>query len=120
GPWIPCGQGMSGTPPRGPQSPFPIVGHKAAFASRVRSHWAWAIPLPEGINAAEAGPLLCGGMTVFNPLAMYARPTSRVGIVGIGGRGPTAVEVAAAHRGGVAAGNPRARTVPAARETRAG
>ena len=36
-------------------------------------------------NVAEAGPLLCGGMTVFNPLAMYAKPTSRVGIVGIGG-----------------------------------
>ena len=30
-------------------------------------------------------------MTVFNPLAMYAKPTSRVGIVGIGGLGPDTV-----------------------------
>jgi uncharacterized zinc-type alcohol dehydrogenase-like protein len=35
-------------------------------------------------------------MTVFNPLAMYARPTSRVGIVGIGGLGHMAVKFAAA------------------------
>jgi uncharacterized zinc-type alcohol dehydrogenase-like protein len=29
-----------------------------------------AIPLPEQLNVAEAGPLLCGGITVFAPLAM--------------------------------------------------
>jgi hypothetical protein len=49
------------------------------------------------INVAEAGPLLCGGMTVFSPLAMYAKPTSRVGIVGIGGLGHMAVKFAAAY-----------------------
>jgi alcohol/geraniol dehydrogenase (NADP+) len=79
------------------QATFTIVGHNGAFASRVRSHWAWASPLPENINAAEAGPLLCGGMTVFNPLAMHARPTSRVGIVGIGGLVHMAVKFAAAY-----------------------
>src|SRR5277367_6555890 len=39
------------------QSTLTIVRHKGAFASRVRSHWAWAIPLPDNIAAAEAGPL---------------------------------------------------------------
>jgi uncharacterized zinc-type alcohol dehydrogenase-like protein len=92
-----CRQCMSGNHNLCPQSTFTIVGHKGAFASRVRSHWAWAIPLPESINVAEAGPLLCGGVTVFNPLAMYARPTSRVGIVGIGGLGHMAVKFAAAY-----------------------
>jgi len=74
-----------------------IVGHRGGFASRVRSHWAWAIPIPEGLPAGEAGPLLCGGITVFNPLAMHARPTSRVGVVGIGGLGHLAVKFAAAY-----------------------
>ncbi|QDU93696.1 NADPH-dependent aldehyde reductase Ahr [Lignipirellula cremea] len=74
-----------------------IIGHRGGFASRARSHWAWAIPLPEQINAAEAGPLLCGGITVFNPLVMYAQPTSRVGIVGIGGLGHMGVKFAAAY-----------------------
>jgi uncharacterized zinc-type alcohol dehydrogenase-like protein len=64
-----------------------IVGHRGAFASRVRAHWAWTIPLPEMLDASEAGPLLCGGITVFGPLASFARPTSRVGVVGIGGLG---------------------------------
>jgi alcohol/geraniol dehydrogenase (NADP+) len=92
-----CRQCMSGNHHLCAQSTFTIVGHKGAFASRVRTHWAWAIPLPEKIDVAEAGPLLCGGMTVFNPLAMYARPTSRVGIVGIGGLGHMAVKFAAAY-----------------------
>jgi uncharacterized zinc-type alcohol dehydrogenase-like protein len=74
-----------------------IVGHSGGFASHVRAHWAWAIPLPEQLNFAEAGPLLCGGITVFNPLAMYAKPTSRVGIVGIGGLGHMGVKFAAAY-----------------------
>jgi uncharacterized zinc-type alcohol dehydrogenase-like protein len=74
-----------------------IIGHPGAFASHVRSHWAWTLPLPEQLDFSEAGPLLCGGITVFNPLAMYARPTSRVGIVGIGGLGHMGVKFAAAY-----------------------
>jgi len=73
-----------------------IVGHKGGFATRIRAHWAWTIPLPEGLPSAEAGPLLCGGVTVFSPLAMYAKPTGRVGILGIGGLGHMAVKFAAA------------------------
>ncbi len=74
-----------------------IVGHRGGFASLVRAHWAWTLSLPEGLNLADAGPLLCGGITVFNPLAMYAKPTSRVGIVGIGGLGHMGVKFAAAY-----------------------
>jgi uncharacterized zinc-type alcohol dehydrogenase-like protein len=73
-----------------------IVGHRGGFASHVRAHWAWTLLLPEKLDFAEAGPLLCGGITVFNPLAMYAKPTSRVGIVGIGGLGHMGVKFAAA------------------------
>jgi uncharacterized zinc-type alcohol dehydrogenase-like protein len=74
-----------------------IIGHQGGFASHVRSHWAWALPLPEQLAFTEAGPLLCGGITVFNPLVMYANPTSRVGIVGIGGLGHMGVKFAAAY-----------------------
>ncbi|MDB5336905.1 MAG: Alcohol dehydrogenase GroES domain protein [Planctomycetaceae bacterium] len=74
-----------------------IIGHRGGFATHVRAHWAWTLPLPENINYAEAGPLLCGGITVFNPLVMYAKPTSRVGIVGIGGLGHMGVKFAAAY-----------------------
>ncbi len=92
-----CHQCMSGNHHLCPQVQMTIVGHRGGFASHIRSHWAWAIPLPDRLNGAEAGPLLCGGVTVFAPLAMYARPTDRVGIIGIGGLGHMAVKFAAAY-----------------------
>jgi uncharacterized zinc-type alcohol dehydrogenase-like protein len=92
-----CRQCLSGDQHLCLQAVPTIAGHKGAFASRVRSHWAWAIPLPENLQFAEAGPLLCGGITVFNPLVMYAKPTSRVGVIGIGGLGHMALKFAAAY-----------------------
>src|SRR5881396_151857 len=92
-----CHQCMSGSHHLCPEVQFTIVGHRGGFASHIRSHWAWAIPLPEKLNFAEAGPLLCGGITVFSPLAMHAKPTDRVGIIGIGGLGHMAVKFAAAY-----------------------
>jgi uncharacterized zinc-type alcohol dehydrogenase-like protein len=92
-----CQQCMSGSHHLCPQVQATIVGHRGGFASHIRAHWAWAIRLPEKLNLAEAGPLLCGGVTVFAPLVMYARPTDRVGIIGIGGLGHMAVKFAAAY-----------------------
>lgn len=91
-----CRQCMSGQQNLCSQAQATIIGHRGGFASRVRSHWAWALPIPDSLDFAEAGPLLCGGITVFNPLAMYAASTSRVGIIGIGGLGHMAVKFAAA------------------------
>ena len=92
-----CRQCLSGSHHLCPVLQFTIVGHRGGFASRVRSHWAWAIPLPDSLAVADAGPLLCGGVTVFAPLAMHARPTDRVGVVGIGGLGHLALKFAAAY-----------------------
>jgi alcohol/geraniol dehydrogenase (NADP+) len=92
-----CRQCMSGNHHLCPQVQPTIIGHRGGFATHVRAHWAWVIPLPEQLDAAEAGPLLCGGITVFNPLAMHARPSDRVGIIGIGGLGHLAVKFAAAY-----------------------
>jgi len=91
-----CRQCMSGNHNFCPESVATIIGHTGGFASRVRAHWAWTMPIPEKLPLAETGPLLCGGVTVFNPLATYAKPTGRVGIVGIGGLGHLAVKFAAA------------------------
>ncbi len=92
-----CRQCMSGSHHLCPQVQPTIVGHRGGFATHIRAHWAWVIPLPERLNDAEAGPLLCGGVTVFAPLAMYVKPTDRVGIIGIGGLGHMAVKFAAAY-----------------------
>jgi alcohol/geraniol dehydrogenase (NADP+) len=92
-----CKQCKSGDQHLCPQAQPMIVGHRGGFASHVRAHWAWTLPLPDQLDFAEAGPLLCGGITVFNPLVMYAKPTSRVGIVGIGGLGHMGIKFAAAY-----------------------
>lgn len=91
-----CYQCLSGSHNLCPEVEFTIVGRNGAFASHVRSHWAWAFPLPEELDPADAGPLLCGGATVFAPLAMYGKTAQRVGVVGIGGLGHLAVKFAAA------------------------
>ena len=72
-----------------------IVGRHGGFADRVRAQWIWARPLPDALDVATAGPLLCGGITVFAPfLTQEVRPTARVGIIGIGGLGHMALQFA--------------------------
>jgi len=70
-----------------------IVARHGAFATRVRCHWVWATPLPEGVDPAKAGPLFCGGITVFNPLLQEdVLPIHRVAVIGIGGLGHMALQ----------------------------
>ena len=69
-----------------------IIHRHGGFADRVRCHWGWATPLPAGIDPASAGPLFCGGVTVFNPIVQHdVSPTARVGVIGIGGLGHMAL-----------------------------
>lgn len=72
-----------------------IVGHYGGFAERLRTHWIWAIPLPDSLDPTATGPLLCGGTTVFGPLLeLGIKPVDRVGVVGIGGLGHLAIKFA--------------------------
>ena len=70
-----------------------IVGRPGGFAQRVKCSEEWATKLPDGLDRKSAGPLFCGGVTVFNPIVQFdVRPTDRVGVVGIGGLGHMAVQ----------------------------
>ncbi len=70
-----------------------IVGRHGGFADRVRARATSVLPLPEGVDPASAGPLLCGGITVFNPLLQFdVKPTDRVAVIGIGGLGHLALQ----------------------------
>ncbi|TLD68202.1 NAD(P)-dependent alcohol dehydrogenase [Phragmitibacter flavus] len=70
-----------------------IVNRPGGFADRVRCHWMWAIPVPDTLDLSIAGPLFCGGITVFSPIVhCNVKPTDRVGVIGIGGLGHLAVQ----------------------------
>jgi uncharacterized zinc-type alcohol dehydrogenase-like protein len=70
-----------------------LFGRHGGFADRVRCSWEWAVPIPDGVDPRSAGPLLCAGVTVFDPLIKYGiKPLDRVGVIGIGGLGHLALK----------------------------
>lgn len=88
-----CSECMDGDQHLCSTSEATIVGRHGGFADHVRGHWSWAIPLPDAIDLAKAGPLLCGGITVFNPILLAGvKPTDKVGVIGIGGLGHMALK----------------------------
>ncbi len=70
-----------------------ILGHHGGFADKVRASADSVVPIPEGIDLESAGPLFCGGVTVFNPLVQFnIKPTDKVAVIGIGGLGHMALQ----------------------------
>lgn len=70
-----------------------IVGRHGGFADRVRAKAASVVPLPDQLDSQSAGPLFCGGITVFNPLVQFnLAPTARAAVIGIGGLGHLALQ----------------------------
>ncbi|GAA0275458.1 NAD(P)-dependent alcohol dehydrogenase [Cryptosporangium japonicum] len=58
---------------------------------------AFAYPLPPGLDPAAAAPLLCAGVTVWEPLHAHdVGPDTRVAVAGLGGLGHLAVKLAVA------------------------
>lgn len=70
-----------------------IIGRHGGFASTVRAQQDAVVALPQGMDPKLAGPLFCGGITVFNPLVQFdIKPTDRVAVIGIGGLGHLAIQ----------------------------
>jgi len=88
-----CNSCMSGDHNLCSSAQATIVGHHGGFAEQVRAQAASVIKLPDNIDKESAGPLFCGGITVFNPLIQFGvKPTDKVGVIGIGGLGHMAVQ----------------------------
>jgi uncharacterized zinc-type alcohol dehydrogenase-like protein len=90
-----CHQCLSGDQNLCPSAQSTIIGRHGGFADRVRAQWTWVRPIPEALDMSMAGPLLCGGVTVFAPFLIHHVPsTARVGVIGIGGLGHMALQFA--------------------------
>ncbi|KAL1673582.1 chaperonin 10-like protein [Schizophyllum commune] len=67
-----------------------------SFASHAVVREAFLHRVPDEIDLVDAGPLFCGGATVFEALNRYGvSSTDRVGVIGIGGLGHLAIQFAA-------------------------
>jgi uncharacterized zinc-type alcohol dehydrogenase-like protein len=71
------------------------VGRNGGFADKVRVNSKFAIPVPQALESENAAPLMCAGITVYSPLRNHGvRPSSRVGVIGIGGLGHLGIQFA--------------------------
>ena len=87
-----CTRGMENLCPAAEAT---CVHRHGGYADRVRANARFVIPIPEAMSSEQTAPLLCGGITVYNPLRTHGvNPSSRVGIIGIGGLGHLAIQFA--------------------------
>jgi uncharacterized zinc-type alcohol dehydrogenase-like protein len=65
------------------------------FSSSVVVDYRFAYTLPDAMPSEVAAVLTCAGITVYNPLKLYAaRPGQKIGIIGVGGLGHLAIQFA--------------------------
>ncbi len=80
-----------------PTAEATCVHRNGGYATRVRANARFVVPIPEALESEHAAPMLCGGITVYSPLRSQGiNPSSRVGVVGIGGLGHLAIQFARA------------------------
>jgi uncharacterized zinc-type alcohol dehydrogenase-like protein len=71
------------------------VHRNGGYADSVRANSRFVIPIPDALASEHSAPLLCAGITVYNPLRDHAvNPSSRVGVIGVGGLGHLAIQFA--------------------------
>ncbi len=65
------------------------------YAEFIKARASHALKVPEGLSSEEAAPMYCAGVTVYRAIKLAEiEPGQRVSIVGIGGLGHLAVQIA--------------------------
>ena len=73
------------------------AGLKGGYSREYVLREKFAFPLPAGLDPATAAPLLCAGITVWEPMvAAGVGPGTRLAVAGLGGLGHLAVKLGAA------------------------
>lgn len=81
-----CGRGMVGT--YGAVYPKGEGKSYGGYAKHNRTNGHFVFTIPEGLDSADAAPMLCGGITLYSPLKKNGcGPGKTVGIIGVGGLG---------------------------------
>jgi propanol-preferring alcohol dehydrogenase len=88
-----CVSGWETLCPQQQNTGYSIDGGYAEYAV---ADARYAVPVPDGIDPADAAPLTCAGVTTYKAVKVSgARPADLVSVVGVGGLGHLAVQYAA-------------------------
>ena len=71
-----------------------IVASKGGFADKLDVNAHFAYEIPAGITSENAAPLLCAGITVYNPIKRFFEEGMTVAVAGIGGLGHLGLQFA--------------------------
>jgi D-arabinose 1-dehydrogenase-like Zn-dependent alcohol dehydrogenase len=75
---------------------IPGISYDGGYADYLIAPAGALAAIPDGLSAVEAAPLMCAGVTTFNPLRHSgARPGDIVAVLGIGGLGHLGIQFAA-------------------------
>jgi alcohol/geraniol dehydrogenase (NADP+) len=73
------------------------IGNHGGFADAIVIDGRFTFPIPDALTSENAAPLLCAGITVYDPLIRAGvKKGSKVGVIGIGGLGHLALQFARA------------------------
>jgi len=75
---------------------IPGIGYDGGYAEYMIAPAGTLARIPDDLSAIDAAPLMCAGVTTFNPLRNSgARPGDLVAVLGIGGLGHLGIQFAA-------------------------
>jgi D-arabinose 1-dehydrogenase-like Zn-dependent alcohol dehydrogenase len=75
---------------------IPGISYDGGYAEYLTAPAGALALIPDGLSSVEAAPLMCAGVTTFNPLRNSgARPGDLVAVLGIGGLGHLGIQFAA-------------------------
>lgn len=66
--------------------------HWGGYSTHLQQPAKFFFKLPENLDLQKSAPLLCAGITVYNPIKQYLKPGFKTAVIGIGGLGHLAVQ----------------------------
>jgi len=66
--------------------------HWGGYSTHLQQPAKFFFKLPKNLDLAKSAPLLCAGITVYNPIKQYLKHGFRTAVIGIGGLGHLAVQ----------------------------
>ena len=66
--------------------------HWGGYSTHMQQPASHFFKIPENLDLQKSAPLLCAGITVYNPIKQYIKPGMKTAVIGIGGLGHLAVK----------------------------